>query len=439
MFTKILEPPEKIRATCVQHAPNRRYPPDSYRGGFFRIGMLWFLWTALSGYSFLGAQTASNNLLVVIIDGARYSETFGDPNRTYIPNMNSIARNGSLVNTFYNDSLTYTSRAIPALWCGSWTTVQDTIINGQSTQYTRKPTLFEYFRKQASISADSCVYILKYVPSLWLPSFHPDYGPDFWPSFVSEGSEDQDVLQNTLDVMNATHPRLLWVYFAGVDHAGHSGDWAAYTQAIQVADSCVGVLWDALQQDSVYAGRTNLMVTNDHGRHDDQHGGFSGHGDDCDGCRHIMLLAAGPDIRSNLVTGTYRRTPDFAVTASQILGITPEYATGNPIQEILTQSTTGPDPTQPVAFHLGQNYPNPFNGMTRIPVSAGNQGPVSLVIYNLRGERVKTLVENTLSTGRQTFVWDGRDDHHLTVSSGLYFYVFTQGNHRSVRKLVLLQ
>ncbi|MFQ6614439.1 MAG: alkaline phosphatase family protein, partial [Fidelibacterota bacterium] len=259
----------------------------------FTKTILNLLWLSIAGLSALQGSDTAANVLIVIIDGARYSETFGDPDRAYIPRMDAIAQNGAIVNSFYNDSLTYTSRAIPALWCGSWTAVQDTVINGQATQYTQKPTLFEYFRKQTGASADSCVYVLKYVPSLWRPSFRADYGPDFWPSFVSEGSTDRDVLQNALTVMNTTHPRLLWVYFAGVDHAGHSGDWAAYTEAIQLADSCVGVLWDAVQQDSVYGGRTDLLVTNDHGRHDDQHGGFSGHGDDCDGCRHIMLLAAG--------------------------------------------------------------------------------------------------------------------------------------------------
>ncbi len=398
----------------------------------------WILWILING-SFLPAQNSPRNLIVVIIDGARYSETFGDPNRTYIPEMSAIAQQGALVNTFYNDSLTYTSRAIPALWCGSWTDVQDTVVNGFSTQYTRKPTLFEYYRKQANLPVDSVYYVLKYISSLWLPSFHPEYGPDYWPTFESEGSSDQDVLDHILSVMETAHPRLLWVYLADVDHAGHSGDWAAYTHAIQVADSIVGAIWTTVQQDAFYAGRTNLLVTNDHGRHDDLHGGFSGHGDGCDGCRHIMLLARGPDIQPNIVTQSYRRTPDFAVTACQLLQVQPEYATGEVIQEIFVSSNVSREDILPGSFQLGQNYPNPFNGLTRIPFSLTRQSPFTLSIYNLQGQVVTTVVNAVLSPGEFTVTWNGTDNQGDPIPSGLYLYVGYQGHDRVMRKLILLQ
>ena len=109
------------------------------------FGLL-FIITIYIGTS-INAST-SDKILIVIIDGARYSETFGDPNHTYVPQMWNLAQQGAYIDSFYNDSLTYTSRAIPALWCGSWTEVRDTIYHGNNTQYTIKPTIFEYYRQR---------------------------------------------------------------------------------------------------------------------------------------------------------------------------------------------------------------------------------------------------------------------------------------------------
>ena len=113
-----------------------------------------------------------------------------------------------------------------------------------------------------------------------------------------------------------------------MDHEGHSGDWESYTTAIHKADSIVGFLWEKLQADTFYQNSTTLFVTNDHGRHDDQHGEFSGHGCGCEGCRHIMFLALGPNVKNNFISTQYRRTPDLAVTVSEIFDADPTEATG---------------------------------------------------------------------------------------------------------------
>ncbi|MDO9548371.1 MAG: hypothetical protein Q7J65_05355 [Candidatus Marinimicrobia bacterium] len=100
--------------------------------------------------------SASENMVIVIIDGARYSETFGDTSHQYIPNMWNISANGTIIDEFYNDSMTYTSKAIPALWCGAWTETVDTVNNGYNTQYAAKPSIFEYYRKQKNIPMNKC-------------------------------------------------------------------------------------------------------------------------------------------------------------------------------------------------------------------------------------------------------------------------------------------
>lgn len=382
------------------------------------------------------ASLTAENVVLVIIDGARYTETFGDPSRTYIPRMDSLSQYGTILDHFYNDSITYTSRAVPALWCGAWTAVRDTVYNGGATQYTVKPSLFEYFRRQTGSSPENAVHVLKYVPTLWLPSFHPEYGPDYWPTTISSGSSDQDVLAQALQVMNSTHPQLLLVYLAGVDHNGHSGNWEAYTRAITTADSIVAALWQAIQLDTLYANQTTLLVTNDHGRHDDSHGGFSGHGDGCDGCRHIMFLALGPQINQGLVTSNHRTTPDFAVTAAHILGVIPEYSTGNAIEELFIPISTRPEEQNatPRVFHLYQNYPNPFNPITSIRYEISEQTQVKLAIYNLQGKKVATLVNEEQAPGVWEIHFDARP-----LSTGIYFYQLNTMNFIKTRKLVVLK
>ncbi len=278
----------------------------------------------------------TKNVVVVIIDGARYTETFGDPDHTYIPKMATLAEEGTIISEFYNDGITYTSRAVPALWCGSWTDVTDINYQGSNTQYTEDPSIFEYFRKQKNQPNTKSIHELKYVSSLWLQSFHEEYGPDYWPYTISQGYSDEEVVIQAKEDMATYQPQLLWVYLANVDSEGHSGVWENYTGAIQIADSLVDDLWTAIQADPFYADNTTLLVTNDHGRHTDD---FSGHGCGCDGCRHIMFLAIGPDVRQNYVSDTYRVLPDFAVTASLLLDVDMEYATGSVAQEIFLPGT----------------------------------------------------------------------------------------------------
>jgi hypothetical protein len=67
----------------------------------------------------LNAQT-DRHVILVIIDGARYSETLGDTLGRYILRMHKLAQQGVVVDTMLNDSITVTMRAIPAIWCGSW-------------------------------------------------------------------------------------------------------------------------------------------------------------------------------------------------------------------------------------------------------------------------------------------------------------------------------
>lgn len=89
-----------------------------------------------------------------------------------------------------------------------------------------------------------------------------------------------------------------------------------------------------------------------------------------------------------------------------------------------------PEP-MPQAFELGYNYPNPFNPETTIPFRIPDAAIIRLDIYNVLGQRVKTLLDGRFKPGTHTVVWDGRDQQGNAVASGIYFLRFDAKTVRS--------
>ncbi len=77
---------------------------------------------------------------------------------------------------------------------------------------------------------------------------------------------------------------------------------------------------------------------------------------------------------------------------------------------------------QPTLNKLYQNYPNPFNPETTIKFTAEDAERAEIVIYNIKGQKVKTLVNKVLPAGEHSVVWNGKDEKGKNVSSGIYFY-----------------
>jgi hypothetical protein len=90
---------------------------------------------------------------------------------------------------------------------------------------------------------------------------------------------------------------------------------------------------------------------------------------------------------------------------------------------------------------LSQNYPNPFNPTTQITyyLPEGGARRVRLVVYDVRGARVRTLVDATAMGGKYTVEWDARNDHGQSVGSGVYFYRLAGRHFTQTRKMLLLK
>jgi hypothetical protein len=88
---------------------------------------------------------------------------------------------------------------------------------------------------------------------------------------------------------------------------------------------------------------------------------------------------------------------------------------------------------------LLQNYPNPFNPSTTIQYWVAKENPVQITIYNVNGQKVRTLVAETCIPGRYSAVWDGRDDGGIAVATGMYLYRLRVGPYSSVKKMLMLK
>jgi hypothetical protein len=94
----------------------------------------------------------------------------------------------------------------------------------------------------------------------------------------------------------------------------------------------------------------------------------------------------------------------------------------------------------PTEFALDQNFPNPFNPSTTIRFSLPKESPVTLVIYNVLGVSVRTLVNGeNLNAANHQVAWDGKDDNGLTVPSGVYLYRISAGAFQTAKKMTLLK
>lgn len=109
---------------------------------------------------------------------------------------------------------------------------------------------------------------------------------------------------------------------------------------------------------------------------------------------------------------------------------------------VAVDSTTGvddPSATLPTEFALHANFPNPFNPSTTIEYDLPRQASVEIVVYNIAGQKVRTLVNGNIDAGQHAAVWDGRDASGSRVSSGIYIYRITAGDFVRSRKMLLLK
>ncbi|MGD1848593.1 MAG: sulfatase [Salibacteraceae bacterium] len=271
---------------------------------------------------------ATEHVVIMVVDGPRYSETWGDPEKELIPHMaNDLAPQGIVGTAMYNEGVTRTINGHVALATGC---NQD--INNSGKDFPARPSLMQIYRKMTGAPAtDTWVVGSKDKIEVLANTSHREWKDQFLPSSWcgtnggGNGSgygSDAETVVELKKILTQHHPHLTIVNLMDPDVFGHRNDWPQYINGIRTTDDQVWEIWKHIQTDPEMGGKTTLFVTNDHGRHlDDVADGFISHGDYCDGCRHINFFAVGPDFRTDLVTDTRFEQVNISATAAELLRI----------------------------------------------------------------------------------------------------------------------
>ena len=148
-------------------------------------------------------------------------------------------------------------------------------------------------------------------------------------------------------------------------------------------------------------------------------------------------------------TGFYEITilpGTFDVTAT-LYGYEPDIATGVVVEEGLITSgvdftleaIVGADDIITAKTELLNNYPNPFNPETNIAFSLKEAGHVMIDVYNMKGQLVKTLINEHLDAAYHVVTWNGKDNSGKSVSSGVYFYKMKAEKYTATKKMILMK
>ena len=290
-----------------------------------------------------GWRGKARHVVIAVIDGPRWSETWGDPTFANIPHMaRELAPLGTRYTRFRNTGWTYTNCGHTALTTGFYEHIENS-----GKQLPAHPSLFQYYRAATLRSAESTwviaskdkLFILgNTTDPQWQGRLQPRIDCGLPAAVVGTGGYREDVATMAVieQVLVRDRPDLLLFNLKEPDAAGHAKDWPGYLAGIRRNDAFMARLWQLIQADPQLRDQTNLFITNDHGRHLDGHSdGYVSHGDACEGCRQISLLALGPDIPAGRVIDVPRNQTDLAVTIAWLAGISLPGSPGQRMDELL--------------------------------------------------------------------------------------------------------
>jgi Sulfatase. len=269
---------------------------------------------------------STKHVFVIVMDGARYSETFADSSQhTLVPKLyDYFSNNGIIANNFYNNGQTLTNPGHAAICTGVY---QDIDNNGLTLP--KQASMFQMYLKQYPDSVNKAWIVtskgkLNILANTSDKQYYNKHLPNYNCGTNGDGigyRNDSLTLVKAKEIVSTYLPNLMLLQFKEPDPTGHNGNWDMYIQEIKKTDAYIMEFIDYVNSITLYKGNSAFIITNDHGRHlNNVADGFASHGDDCEGCRHIMLLAAGPDFKKNKRITTRYEQIDIATTVAALLG-----------------------------------------------------------------------------------------------------------------------
>lgn len=312
----------------------------------FILMLLALCWVA-AGHAVEATTSAwkTRHVVILVIDGPRWTETWGKAGRDLIPVRDKVlAPHGVVLTDMANDGPTYTNAGHSAL-----TTGFHQEINNSGLELPRNPSLTQLWLATGADVASAWIVASKDKLQILTDCAAPAWKRKFvCSSDCGKGGEgvgagyrdDKTTFERAKAVISEHRPRFMLINFKEPDSSGHAKKWDQYLANIQVTDTYAGAVWEHIQADPVMKGRTTLFITNDHGRHLDGHkDGYISHGDDCAGCRKIELVALGPDFKRGVTSDVHRNQTDVAVTAAALLGLTIPQSEGKVMNELFVVPT----------------------------------------------------------------------------------------------------
>ncbi len=318
------------------------------------------------------------------------------------------------------------------------------------TQANDDPAYFDDWLPEVTVGPDGCPYVLWYDwrdatsncggsshiylsrsgdgGTTWEASQRTTTATTAWTTTASNIAPNQGDYQSFTS--DARYLRPAWA-------DGRSGDADVWTtgidtyhdlslcQADTVADNNTSVVvsWTVSNLNPLFANDYTYVLTSDRGWPLPPSGGLNV------GASSSAPIALTVDV------------PDSAAAGVSQLCLAVTNAKGTLTRQccfdLTVNHTVGVGP-QALEFGLTPNAPNPGVGWTRIGFALPSAAPVTLRIYGLRGERVRTLVDGVQGPGLHSVVWDGRDDRGRPVGGGAYFYRLEGLGRSATRRLVLM-
>jgi hypothetical protein len=123
----------------------------------------------------------------------------------------------------------------------------------------------------------------------------------------------------------------------------------------------------------------------------------------------------------------------------QNIDMSGEFVFHGPISVTLYNNTNPIVPVIPVITELKSIYPNPFNPIAIIPFELAKAENVTIEVYNIRGEKVRSLMTESKSAGTWRTSWNGKDENGIACTTGMYYVKMTAGKFSDMRKIVLMK
>ncbi len=248
----------------------------------------------------------TEHVIILVIDGVRHTETFGDSTFQNIPNLKYKLAPQGILNTNFraNPPRTTTNAGHTAM-----TTGRNQRIRNDGSQLPRFPSMFQYFMKTHDIHKDKLWVIsskgkLSILGNTKHRKWRDLYQPHVFCGRNGNGKDyvgDSRTWEKVKQVVQTYAPKLMLINLLAPDARAHANNWEGYIEAIKQSDKYALELWEMIQSHPEMKDKTTLFITTDHGRNADGYkDGFISHGPGTDSNRRIFLLTLGPDTKKGI-------------------------------------------------------------------------------------------------------------------------------------------